>query len=92
LTSKPIRQRLIATALHHGIPHQKDIFRTWTDASTIHTSGKGVPCGGIFIPRRYSHSPMELVKWQDVLNTEKLAYDFLKELRANAINDLVRKL
>jgi putative aminopeptidase FrvX len=77
--SKKIRQRLIATALKHGIPHQKDIFRTWTDASTIHTSGKGIPCGGVYIPRRYSHSPIELVKWSDVEKTaELLTFIFMK--------------
>ncbi|NWF93256.1 MAG: M20/M25/M40 family metallo-hydrolase [Syntrophaceae bacterium] len=90
--SKKIRQRLIATAVKHGIPHQMDIFRTWTDASTIHTSGKGIPCGGLYIPRRYSHSPVELVKWSDVERTAKLLYLFLKELNAAAIDDLIRKV
>ena len=80
--SRKIRQRLITTALKHGIPHQKDIFRTWTDASTIHTSGKGIPCGGVYIPRRYSHSPVELVKWSDVERTAELLYFFCKELRS----------
>jgi len=90
--SKKIRQRLIATAIKHRIPHQKDIFRTWTDASTIHTAGKGIPCGGIFIPRRYSHSPLELVKWPDVERTAQLLYLFLKELCAKDIEDLIRKV
>jgi endoglucanase len=90
--SKKIRQRLIATAVKHGIPHQKDIFRTWTDASTIHTAGKGIPCGGVFIPRRYSHSPLELVKWPDVEKTAQLLYLFLKELSSKAIDDLVQKV
>jgi endoglucanase len=90
--SKKIRQRLIATALKHGIPHQKDIFRTWTDASTIHTSGRGIPCGGVYIPRRYSHSPLELVKWPDVERTGQLLYLFLKELRSTDIDDLIRKV
>lgn len=90
--SKKIRQRLIATAVRHDIPHQKDIFRTWTDASTIHTAGKGIPCGGIFIPRRYSHSPLELVKWPDVEKTAQLIYLFLKELTSKAIDDLIRKI
>jgi endoglucanase len=90
--SKKIRQRLIATALKHGIPHQKDIFRTWTDASTIHTSGKGIPCGGVYIPRRYSHSPIELVKWSDVEKTAELLTFFLKELRSADIGDLIRKI
>jgi len=90
--SKKIRQRLVATALKHGIPHQKDIFRTWTDASTIHTSGKGIPCGGVYIPRRYSHSPVELVKWSDVEKTAKLLTLFLKELRSADIEDLIQKV
>ncbi len=90
--SKKIRQRLIATAVKHGIPHQKDIFRTWTDASTIHTAGKGIPCGGIYIPRRYSHSPLELVKWPDIEKAAQLLFLFLKELRAKDIDDLIRKV
>jgi len=90
--SKKIRQRLIDTAVKSGILYQKDIFRTWTDASTIHSSGKGIPCGGIFIPRRYSHSPSELVKWSDVETTSELIYLFLKELNSKAIEDLIRKV
>jgi len=90
--SKKIRERLIHTALKNRIPLQKDIFRTWTDASTIHTSGRGIPCGGLYIPRRYSHSPMELVKWSDVERTANLLYLFLKELRSADIDDLIRKV
>ena len=90
--SKKIRERLVATALHHGIPHQKDIFRTWTDASTVHTSGKGIPCGGLYIPRRYSHSPLELVKWGDVVKTEELLHLFIKELRPAVIEELIKKV
>ncbi|NWG03092.1 MAG: M20/M25/M40 family metallo-hydrolase [Syntrophaceae bacterium] len=90
--SKKIRQRLIQTALRNNIPHQKDIFRTWTDASTIHTSKRGIPCGGIYIPRRYSHSPAELVKWADVERTADLLYFFLKNLRSSDIDDLIRKV
>jgi len=90
--SKKIRQRLITTAVKNKIPHQKDIFRTWTDASTIHTSGRGIPCGGLYIPRRYSHSPVELVKWSDVEKTAELLYLFLKDLNSSVIEDLIRKV
>ena len=90
--SKKIRQRLISTAVKNKIPHQKDIFRTWTDASTIHTSGKGIPCGGVYIPRRYSHSPAELIKWSDVERTADFLHHFFKELRSADIDDLVRKV
>jgi endoglucanase len=90
--SKKIQQRLIQTAIKNRIPHQKDIFRTWTDASTIHTSGRGIPCGGIYIPRRYSHSPVELVKWSDVERTVELLHLFLKDLTSSTIDDLIRKV
>jgi endoglucanase len=90
--SKKIQQRLIQTAIKNRIPHQKDIFRTWTDASTIHTSGRGIPCGGIYIPRRYSHSPTELVKWSDVEKTAELLFLFLKDLNSAVISDLIRKV
>ncbi len=90
--SKKIRQRLIDTATKNRIPFQRDIFRTWTDASTIHTSGKGIPCGGLYIPRRYSHSPTELVKWPDVEKTAELLFRFLKDLNSSAIGNLARKI
>jgi len=90
--SKKIRQRLIHTAVKNKILHQKDIFRTWTDASAIHTSGRGIPCGGVYIPRRYSHSPVELVKWSDVERTAQLLYLFLKDLNSSVIDDLILKI
>jgi endoglucanase len=90
--SKKIRQRLVHTAVKNRIPHQKDIFRTWTDASTIHTSGRGIPCGGLYIPRRYSHSPVELVRWSDVEETAELLFLFLKDLNSSVIEDLIRKV
>jgi len=90
--SKKIRQRLIDTAGRNKIPFQRDVFRTWTDAATIHTSGRGIPCGGLYIPRRYSHSPAELAKWSDVESTAELLYLFLKGLSSAIIEDLIRKV
>jgi putative aminopeptidase FrvX len=90
--SKKIRKRLMTTAEKNGILHQEDVARTWTDAATIHTSGRGIPCGGLYIPRRYSHSPMELVKWSDVERTADLLYLFFKKLSSATISDLIRKV
>ena len=90
--SRKIRQRTIAVAQKHGIPFQRDIFRTWTDASTIHTAGRGVPTAGIYIPRRNSHSPAELVKWSDVEKTADLVFHFLEELSSAGIEELTRKI
>lgn len=90
--SKKIQRRLIDTAAKNEIPFQKDIFRTWTDASAIHTSGKGIPCGGLYIPRRYSHSPIELVRWSDVEKTAELLFLLLKDLNPPVIDDLIRRI
>ena len=90
--SKKICQRIIAVAEKHGVPYQRDIFRTWTDASTIHTAGKGIPTGGIYIPRRYSHSPTELIKWCDIENSANLLRHFLEELDSGQIKELTRKI
>ncbi len=92
LYSRKIRDRIVRVAEEHRIPYQRDIFRTWTDASTIHTAGRGIPTGGIFIPRRYSHSPAELVKWSDVEHTADLLAHFLAALDAGVIADLIRKV
>jgi tetrahedral aminopeptidase len=90
--SRKIRGRIIEVAEKHAIPYQRDIFRTWTDASTIHVAGRGIPTGGIFIPRRYSHSPAELIKWPDVENTARLLLCFLEELDSGLIKELIQKI
>lgn len=90
--SKKISRRLTEIATRNQIPSQKDIFSTWTDASTIHTSGKGIQCGGLFIPRRYSHSPYELVKWSDIELASELLYLFLRDLTSDEIESLSHKL
>ncbi|MBP1768555.1 MAG: peptidase family protein [Candidatus Aminicenantes bacterium] len=90
--SRKIQDRIIRVAEENRIPYQRDIFRTWTDASTIHTAGQGIPTGGIFIPRRYSHSPAELVKWSDLEHARNLLVGFLEGLNSEIINDLIRKV
>lgn len=43
-----------------------------TDASSIAISSKGIPVAVIATPRRYSHSPVELVHLNDAIGTLKL--------------------
>ncbi|SEC44596.1 M42 family peptidase [Paenibacillus sp. GP183] len=43
-----------------------------TDASKLVASGKGIPLGVLTTPRRYSHSPVELVNLNDVVGTLKI--------------------
>ena len=59
------------------IPTQRDILRAGgTDAGAIHVSRMGVRSGGISIPCRYIHSPVEMVDLRDVEHCAKLAAAF----------------
>ena len=89
---RKIRDRLIDTAKRHDIPFQTDIFRTWTDAATLHMEGDGIPTGGIFIPRRCSHSPTEIAHIEDMNRAHRLSLSFLSELTGNDIEEMRRKI
>ena len=55
-----------ALAQEKGIPAQKDILRAGgTDAGSIHVSRMGVRTGGISVPCRYIHSPVEITDVAD---------------------------
>lgn len=55
------------TARTQGISAQRDILRSGgTDAGAIHTAGAGVPTGGISVPCRYIHTPVETASLADV--------------------------
>lgn len=59
--------KLETLAEEQQIPHQRDVLRFGgTDAGAIHQSRTGVYTGGISIPCRYIHSPMEAVDCRDV--------------------------
>lgn len=63
-----------------NIPYQTAIFVGGTsDASAIHLEQDGIPTGAITIPRRYSHSPVEMAN----LNDAEGAYNLLHALALN---------
>lgn len=70
-------QRLVALAEEKGIAYQRDVIRAGgTDAGAIHLNGAGVCTGGISIPCRYVHSPVEMVDQKDVEATAALVVAF----------------
>jgi tetrahedral aminopeptidase len=85
--STPIRRQLHAVARELDIPCQVDVFPTWTDACEVHLAGRGIPTGGVFIPRLCSHSPNEILDVNDAVATVSLLDRFV-QLDA----DTVRKL
>lgn len=83
LFSEAVRERLASVAEAEGLPYQYDIFGTWSDASTIHLEGpQGVSLGSVFVPRRYAHSPAEIMKVSDMEAAQALILAFLKSLSA----------
>lgn len=54
------------TAREADIPTQRDILRAGgTDAGAIHITGAGVLTGGISVPCRYVHTPVETASLED---------------------------
>ena len=53
-------------------PSRPPRARTGTDVDAMHFSRGGIPCGGIGLPLRYMHSPVEMVQLEDVANAARL--------------------
>ncbi len=67
-----IKDFLVRTAKENKIPYQLGTASP-CDMGTTHLVREGVPTGGITIPRRYSHSPVEMADMNDALNALRLA-------------------
>jgi putative aminopeptidase FrvX len=66
------------TAREAGLPYQTVMFTGGnTDASAMHLSRSGIPSGAVTIPRRYSHSPVELVDMRDADAALRLLREFI---------------
>jgi putative aminopeptidase FrvX len=55
---------------------------TGTDVDAMHLARAGVPCGGISIPLRYMHSPVEMVQLDDIDRCARLIAAFAQSLSA----------
>ena len=77
-----IFEGLHATAEAEGIPFTvaANGNRTGTDAEAIHLTRGGIPCGGVSLPLRYMHSPVEMVQLDDVTNAAKLIAAYAQRL------------
>jgi putative aminopeptidase FrvX len=81
---------LAETAEAEGIEHTVEVAgsSTRTDADAVHLSRNGVPTGGVWIPLRYMHSPVEVVQLHDVEQVVRLVAAFA--LRLDGETDLTR--
>jgi len=70
-------ETLIALAQENGIPAQRDVIQSGgTDAGAIHVTRAGVRTGGISVPCRYIHTPVETVDKNDIKACARLVAAF----------------
>ncbi|HHY75522.1 MAG TPA: M42 family metallopeptidase [Firmicutes bacterium] len=69
------------TAKEAGLPYQPVLFTGGnTDATAMHLSRSGIPSAAVTIPRRYSHSPVELIDLRDADAALRLLREFVIRL------------
>jgi endoglucanase len=81
VSSKIPREWIASTAEKHGLPYQRGIMYGGTDASAMQQTENGVPAVPFSIPRRYSHSPVELLSLDDLYNLTQILTWGLSELK-----------
>jgi len=75
--SQVLRRWLMGVAEANGIPYQTGFQHGGTDASAMQQTGPGVPAIAFNVPRRYSHSPVEVLSIKDLYSlTEILVHAF----------------
>ncbi|HUV54185.1 MAG TPA: M20/M25/M40 family metallo-hydrolase [Candidatus Krumholzibacteriaceae bacterium] len=82
LGSQVLRRWLIGVAEMNGIPYQTGLMHGGTDASAMQQTKAGLAACTIGVPRRYSHSPVEVLSLEDLHN--------LTEIMTRAIEGLTK--
>jgi putative aminopeptidase FrvX len=72
LGSQVLRRWLIGVAEENGIPYQTGLMYGGTDASAMQQTRAGVAAVSIGVPRRYSHSPVEVLSLDDLHNLTEI--------------------
>lgn len=80
-------ERMERTARENNIPYQVDVLTgTYLDSSTAHLTENGIPGISLCIPRRYSHTPVEICSYEDIENAVRLLSLFLLSLDEDPIS------
>jgi putative aminopeptidase len=68
-----MKDLMLRLAREEGIPHQPALFPgSGSDAIMLHMVGEGIPTAVVNIPRRYAHSPIEVMDLNDAVNGLRL--------------------
>jgi len=72
LGSQVLRRWLIGVAEMNGTPYQTGLMHGGTDASAMQQTRAGLAVCSIGVPRRYSHSPVEVFSLDDLHNLTEI--------------------
>lgn len=77
-----VKRAILQAAQSENIKVQlaAEIGNWTTDATAIHTAGKGIPTGFISVPRRYAHSQAEVLDINDAVLAVRLLERIVKDL------------
>jgi putative aminopeptidase FrvX len=81
-----VRKLLIDTAKENKINYQLEVFSSGltTDATAVAVSRSGVPTGGLSLPSRYAHTPVELISIRDLNSVISLLTKALLRIKSRA--------
>jgi putative aminopeptidase FrvX len=82
LGSQVVRKWLIEVAERGAISYQTGFMHGGTDASAMQQTKAGVAALAFSIPRRYSHSPVEVLSMDDLYNMTKILTNALEDLNS----------
>ena len=86
VTYPPLLRHVIRTAQEMHIPYQiKQPGVSGTESGAIHRVGVGIPSITISVPCRYIHSPVSLLKLDDLENTIRLIQAVLSTLPSDIL-------
>ena len=76
-----VRELLTGCAEENHIPYQPMIFSGGNnDASSMQLAGEGIAAGSVTLPRRYSHTPVEMGDLRDMVASTRLLTEVVKNM------------
>lgn len=85
IPDEKLLNHIIKVAKDNKISHQYEVaLGVLTETAFLEFSGNyGVPCASLSIPTRYTHTNIETISINDLINAKKLLYLFLKGIKKN---------
>ena len=83
IPDKKLLEHLTKIAEQNNIPYQYEVaLGVLTETAFLEFAGNyGIPCASLSIPTRYTHTNIETVSINDLVNAKKLLYNFLIDIK-----------